>query len=437
MNNKDSEHTEQIFLKELEKVHKHNALMNLLDGTFFALGFSCILPGIVIVSFLRHYTENKFILNLPILLSTVMFTIGPFLASFISGRYRQKKKIFMVTATGHRIAWVPVLLSVIIFRNKPQILLITFFIFYGIFYAFWGWNSIFWREMMGRVLHPAHQATAMGLRESVSNLVGFASAFGVMTVLTAISFPKNYIILFSFFLITFFCTLFFLYRFKEVEYPVTEDESPAKHIQNLFSLPVKDRAFKWFIIFILFSYGYLLTGSLYTTICLERFSTKTTSDNITGIMTILSLLSTTVFSFLLGRIGDKKGILWGYIPGIVAGIIMPFMAIFFKTLPLYLIIFLLTGSIGSTWFIELFVTLNASTPEKRHLYIAFVSLVKTVPVVIYTNVGGWLAQHISIQLPLVISSILCVISLFILLFKLKPLWEEKKKKFISPVPEVL
>jgi MFS family permease len=430
----DRNRLKENFLRDLDRVHDHNALMNLMDGIFFSLGFACILPGIVIVSFLKHYTDNKFLLNLPVFISTTAFALGPFLASFVSGRYPSKKRVMNATAVAHRLSWIPVLLSVLLFRDHPRILLPVFLVTYTVFYACWGWSSIFWREMMGRLLHPDRQASAMGNREAISNIIGFGSGFGVLAVLSFVPFPANYPILFGFFLVTFSVALFFLFRYREAEYPVTHHEHPSAHLRSVLALPAKDPHFRWFLLFILLSYGNLFTGSLYTTIGLDRFSSDRifgivlSADRLTGLMTVLTLLSTSIFSLILGRMADKRGRLWGYLPGTVMSVLLPLWAIFAHRPLGYLGLFLFTGTLSVAWFMELFVTLNFAPPEKRHLYIALVSLVKLVPVVIYTNVGGWIAQNLSPVVTLAVSSVFCLAGLFVMLFKLAPEWTRMSSK---------
>ena len=422
------------YMKELAENHDHNARMNLFDGLFFAMGFSCVVPGIVITSFLAHYTSNKFLLNLPVLISNIMFAVMPFLASFVSGRFKSKKTVMNTIAVFHRLAWIPVLLTIILFKDKPGILLPLFLVCYSIFYALWGASAIFWREMMGRVLHPSKQTSTMGVREAVGNIAGFVASFGVMAVLARLAFPSNYLVLFVFFIASFSLCLIWLFQLREATYPVTHHESPVRHLQSIVELPRKDPLFGWFVVFIFFSYGSLFTGSLYTTIGLDRFGKALNPDRLAGVMTILSLFSNSIFAFLLGRLADRKGRFWGYLPAVIFSILLPLWAIVAMKPAGYLAVFLFLGAINATWFMELFATLNFAPPEKRHLYIAYISLMKIIPIFVYVSLGGWIAQRISPFLTLAISSFLCLVSLAILIFKLRPHWKAAGKASVEPGP---
>jgi hypothetical protein len=53
----------------------------------------------------------------------------------------------------------------------------------------------------------------------------------------------------------------------------------------------------------------------------------------------------------------------------------------------WFVVFLFHGSITLMWMFELFAALSFAPPDKRHLYIAYTSLVKIIPVTLYTNLG--------------------------------------------------
>jgi hypothetical protein len=407
----------------VEKHHDHNARMNILDGTSFAVAFACIVPGTVVTSFLAHYTSNKLLLSMPVFFSNFVFALMPFAASFVSGRFASKKRPMIFLGLVQRVAWLPVILSVVLFRGRPALLLPVFLACYAVYYLFWGSTSLFWRELMGRVFHPAKQTTTMGLRESIGNIAGSVAGIGVIAVLSAVAFPANFVVLFCSFLLAYSMCLVWISRLKEAPYPAGRRESPVRHFREILELPRSDRVFRWFVVFIFLSYGSLFVGSLYTTIGIDRFGSTINPDRLAGLMTFLMLVSNSVFSLVLGRVADRWGRFWGYLPSVVFAVVLPLWAAVAHSLAGYLAVFALIGAQNSSWFIEMFATLGFAPPERRHLVIAFLSLVKIVPITLYINLGGWIAEHVSPILTLALSSVFCLASLLVLVLKLGPRWQ--------------
>jgi len=397
--------------------------MNILDGTSFAVSFACIVPGTIVTSFLAHYTGNKLLLSLPVFISNIAFALMPFVASFISSRFASKKRAMIALGVVQRIAWIPVVLSVVLLRARPAALVPAFFAAYVLFYILWGANSLFWREMIGRVFDPARQTSAMGLRESIGNITGSVAGLGVIAVLSRIVFPTNFLVLFCCFLVAYSMCLVWISRLREAPCPPTPRASPAGHLREILRLPRTDPEFRWFVLFIFLSYGSLFVGSLYTTIGIQRFGTTMNPDRLAGVMTFLMLASTSVFSLLLSRVADRWGRFWGYLPSVVLSVLLPLLAAVARSLAGYLSVFALLGSLNAVWFIEMFATLGYAPPERRHLTIAFLSLAKIVPTTLYINLGGWIAERVSPVLTLVLSSLFCLGGLAILIFKLGPRWQ--------------
>jgi MFS family permease len=277
--------------------------------------------------------------------------------------------------------------------------------------------------MIGRVFDPARQTSAMGLRESIGNITGSVAGLGVIMVLSRIAFPTNFLVLFCCFLVAYSMCLVWISRLREAPVAPARPETPARHLREILRLPRADPEFRWFVLFIFLSYGSLFVGSLYTTIGIQRFGATMNPDRLAGVMTFLMLASTSVFSLILSRVADRWGRFWGYLPSVVLSVLLPLWAAVARSLVGYLSVFALLGALNAVWFIEMFATLGYAPPERRHLTIAFLSLAKVVPITLYINLGGWIAERVSPVLTLVLSSLFCLGGLAILIFKLGPRWQ--------------
>jgi hypothetical protein len=411
--------SQDLYRYELEKNHKHNSLMNILDATFFQVGFAGFVPAIIIVAYLKHFTDNEMILNLPVFIANFSFSLGPFIMSFYSGRVKNKKRAAVLFGFAQRVMLLPILLVVVFLSGSGTLIVPAFLAAFTLFYFVWGAGSIYWQEMIGHALAPDKFTSAMGIRESVSRIVGFFASLGVTAILAGFAFPKNFAALLAMGFVFWFISFFFITRIKEAAYNATNIVRPSKHLKNILMLPVRDRSFRWYMIFILLYYGFLFVGGLYTVTGIERFGGETGSDQLTGIIGIMTVLSSSLFSFIVGRICEKVGKLWGFVFFTVINMLLPLSMAFCGNYYLYLFLIFLSGIINASWFLEISMLMGFSVPEKRNEYIAFNSLVKLIPIILYTNLGGYFANTFSSHITFYVSSAFGLAALLVLAAKFR------------------
>jgi MFS family permease len=419
------------FEQELKQNHRHNTIVHALDALFFSMAAACMLPSVIVVAYLKHFTHNIMVLNFPVFISNFAFALVPFVVSFFAGRIKAKKRAMLMASGLHRLLWIPVLLIVYFFSDNPRVVLPLFIVAYLVYYLMWGVTSIFWQEVVGRTLDPARRSSAMGFRESIANTAGFLMSFAVMYVMGSRPFPDNFVILFVITLIALTISYFWLARLKVAAYDLTHHQEPAQHFKNILRLPRQDPVFKWYALYIIFAYGSLFIGGLYTSIGLDRFGAETGNDRLAGIFTTVSLFSVSIFALVIGRLYDRVGKFWGFLPGICVSILLPFWALFCHNYYGYLFLFVLAGIPWNNWFLELSTILGFSRPEKRHEYLAFNALNKLLPIIIYTNLGGYLAERFSPAVTFVVSACFCTMGLVILVTKLRPQWAKQEMAQVS------
>jgi len=157
--------------EQLLKNYNRNKWLNVGDGTFFTVSYAFIMPGVTIVAFLKHYTDNKIILNLPILFTYVFMALGTFLASFISGKFIKKKKATIISSIAFRVSWILVIFSIIFFKSNSNRFIIIFFIAYAIvhFLTLYCFKNILWVKHTFRAVALIFWQTPMVLSYHISN----------------------------------------------------------------------------------------------------------------------------------------------------------------------------------------------------------------------------------------------------------------------------
>ena len=420
----------KVFYKELSDNHKNNVLWNIIDAGFFQIFYACYMPSVIIVSFLKHYTRSQLMLNFPMVISSFFLMLGSFAMSFVSSKLKTKKKAVLITGSLQRLSWSLVIASVYFFKNDRKMLIFSFLISLVIFEMLQGCVSIFWQEFIGRVFLPERRGSAIGIRESIGGILGFVMGVAAVYILNNISFPNNYITLFA---IGFFAHILSIISIGMIKEPFycpnieNNNKKPLLHVKDVLRLPVTDRIFGWYVLFALFYSGYMFIGSLYTSVGIERFGTIVGIGKLTGIINAVTLFSGAVFIFIISKIYEKTGKYSAFVIIVICMVVTPLWAMICQNFYGYMIVFILNGIITSIWIIDLNTVLDLSPIEKRHEYIAFNCLIKLFPVILYTNLGGYLTDRVSPFAPFIISSFFCFVGLLILLFKLGLFWKNNTK----------
>ncbi len=409
--------SQDSYTNSLSRNHRWNAVVNTVDAVFFQIGFACFVPGVILVSYLRHFTQDQMVLNLPILVSNFLMTLGPFVMSFFASRFQTKKRAMLVTAFLHRASFIPVVLVVWLYGDSPQVVT-PFLLAFGLFYTCWGISTLFWQEMIGRVFAPDRINSAMGLRESVSRIAGFLASFGVLTVLDTVAFPNNFVALFGAAFFLWMLSGLAMTQFREAQYVDAPPARDSSHWRNLWDLPKNDPGLRWYVVFILFAYGFNLVGGLYTVTGLQRFA-AVGADQLTGTINTVTVFASAVFAFLSGRVSDRFGKFWGFFLLCAATLLLNVGMIFVTDYWAYLVLVLLSGVTYVMWVLELTTVLGFTTPEGRHEYLAFTSIVKLVPILVYTNLGGFLANTAGSTCVFAVAAVFSAGALVVLTFGLR------------------
>jgi len=411
---------DDVYSKELRRNHTHNAWWNSADACFFQIAYTCSLPGVIIVVFLKHYTDKQILLNLPVFIASFANGLMPLLMSFISKRLRRKKKAVIIVGTMQRVFWISVVLVVAYFNGNRALLLPLFFASYLIYNLLSGSNTLFWQEFLGRALVTEKFSSAMGIRDSVGRLFGFATSFLSVFILASLAFPNNFIALF---LVTFVgnmgsivCHL----MIREAPFEVAEDSPSPDNRSNGFVEALRDKDYRWYLLFIICVAGSLFIGGIYTNLGIERFKTQYSANAFAGILSVISMGSGALFSFLMGRYCEIAGSFKAFLLLVVALILIPVLTVVSHNPYLFFVAFFLSGVFFSLNFIDFATVLRFGTIESRHSYLSLSSITKLIPIILFGNLGGYLADKFSPELTLLLSAALCVPGLLILVFKLRP-----------------
>ena len=398
-----------------------------MNAAVFHFGFTFIQPAFVVVAYLKHFTDSGILLSFPVFLSNFALGIGPLLASFIVIKRGGRKRAFIVTSVIQRVMLVPMIVAAGVSFQSPAASVGVFLASYAGYSFSWGFSYYYWQELVSRTLDPDRRTSALGTRDAVSRIVDIAASVVTVFVLRAFAFPNNYVACFLLTLLSLLVSLMFVFPMKEIEAHTARETSRRKQFSSLLRLPREDHDFAWFVLFIILSSGTLFIGGLYTSVTLDRFGASHGGDSLAGAVKIVSGVTGIAAAALMGRVFDRHGRFWGFLPGNLAGIAAPLVAIAARDLfLLQMLVFVLRGIGATRWYLEISTTLGFAGVENNHRYIAFVGIAKLLPILVFTNAGGAIAGLVSPEVTFAVAAIFGAASTIILVAVLKPRWDRAR-----------
>jgi len=382
------------FDDEVERDYRWNFAVNLLDWVFFSMGMSFASLNTVLPAFARHLTSSNFLIGLIPCLNTLGWLLPQILIANFVQKLKRKKDLIIFTGLGERIPWLFLFLAVI-FLSSPSLLLVTFFILYGVFSFSGGIGGPAWQDMLAKIIPLRKRGRFFGRGNFLAGGGGIFAAFFSIYLLKSFPFPRNFALCFLFaFIATSVSYVFSPFLIREPVYPVKNKESGFK--EYFLQLPTLLRKDKNFLSFLISSIFLSCGGMATAFFAVHAMNKLTLPDSQIGIFTVLLLTGQTISSILWGYLGDKKGYKLIMELGILLTMLAILLAVVSSSIYLFYGVFFIFGWAFSASFISsLGVVLEFSSPEMRPTYIALANTVKAPFVSLSPLLGGILADRIS------------------------------------------
>lgn len=421
-------------LQLLRESHNRNTALHVSNAALFHFGFLFIQPAFVIVAYLKHFTSHGMVLNLPLFLMQFALGVSPFLASLIRLRTPRRKGAFVFASVVQRIMLIPMIVIAARTPAGSSSAVWLFLLAYAAYNAAWGFSYYYWQELVGRTLDPDRRTQALGLRDAGSKVIDLVAGGVAVYVLRVLPFPQSFAVCFALALGAMVFSVMLVLPMREIEVSRADARGPVtattgrralggERLRSILRLPAENRDFAWFIVFVMVSQTMLFVGGLYTSVLIDRFGATHGGDSLSGVAKLVTSISAVLAALVMGRVTDRYGRFAGFLPTVLASITAPIVAMFAGgSLFLQMSVFVLRGLGMTRWYLEISTTLSFAPPEDHHRYIAFVGIAKLVPVVIYTNAGGAIAEYISPNATFAAAALLSLTALAVLVFALRPRW---------------
>jgi len=375
-----------------ERNYRHNAVVNILDATFYWFGASFIAPTTILPLYVSHFTSSPVVIGLLSMISAS----GWFLPQLFTANWVQRlprKKVGVVNL-GLFTERLPVLLLVpaaMLAGRFPVLSLILFFALFSWYMVGAGVIAVSWQDMLAKIIPLDRRGRFFGIANFGGTITGILGAVIAAWFLDRYDFPHGYVLCFAAAATFIFASWVSLALTREPAQ--ANQESPAssrEYWRHLLVILRTDLNFRRYLISrIITSFGGMAGGFL-VVYAARRWHLP---DSQAGLFTMTMLIGQTAGNLLFGVLADRKGHKLVLEVSTVMGALAMGTASLAAAPIWFHVVFALTGiSVAGFILSGIMIAFEFSAPEARPTYIGLNNTVSGVVAAVAPILGGWLAQ---------------------------------------------
>ena len=163
---------QELAPSQRERIYRHNFVFFLADNILFMVAMGILGATTVIPDFVRHLTNSEILIGLSGSLFTIGFTLPQlFIARYIV-RHARKKWWFVGPNIPVRfVLLIFAVITVLLGKDHPELVLIAFFVCYGIAGFGDGLVGVPWSDMTGTSLDHRWRARMLGLTNAATGVI--------------------------------------------------------------------------------------------------------------------------------------------------------------------------------------------------------------------------------------------------------------------------
>ena len=383
--------TDSDFEREVERNYRHNAIVNILDGTFFWLGASFIASRTILPIYVSHLTDSKLALGLfSMIASTGWLLPQLFTVNWTQRLPRKKVAIVNLGLFTERLPVALLVPAAWLATRSTTLALVVFFILFAWHWFGAGVVAVSWQDMLAKIIPLDRRGRFFGITNFGGMATGVVGAFAATWVLDHYEFPYDYMICFAVAATFIFISWVFLAFTRE---PAQVSEGPAVSQKEYWrSLPAvlrSDPNFgRYLISQIVTSLGWMGGGFL-AVYAVQRWQL---SDGQAGAFTTSMLIGQAVSNLVFGALADRKGHKLGLEVSTVLGAMAVGLASVAPAPTWFHAVFALLGASSAGFMISgIMIAFEFSTPDVRPTYIGLNNTASGIAAGVAPLLGGWLA----------------------------------------------
>ncbi len=408
--------------QDLQKKLRHNAVVNILDGSFFGLSIVGLASYVTIMPlFLSFLTESTALIGFVAALFHIGWQVPQLLTSnYVAGMRRFKPMVVAMTLMERVPYFGLALVAFMIPAIGADLALLLTVLLLGWQSLGGGFTGTAWQSMISKIMPPHRLGTFFGIQSACVNLFGAGGALLASYILAHLEFPQSFSLLFLIAAISLLVSFVFLALTYE---PASEPKDIVERVpwrefgQRLGSILRANENFRWFLIARSLTSLSLTVVSFFTIYGIRRYQM---APEFAGVMTSILLVSNTLSSTLVGWAGDR----WGHrrllMLGNAATVLSIVIAMLAPDVTWFYLVFALIGIVNATqWSTIMTITVQFSSVAERPFYIGMANTL-IAPVTIFAPIiGGWLIDAVSFELTFTIFALAGLLSLLVYLIPMR------------------
>jgi hypothetical protein len=349
-----------------------------LTGDFatFAVGLTFFDPLVIVPAFAQALTGSEIAIGALSALRVIMITLPQIWAASLMASRPRKKPLLIWSSLGGRLPLILLALSVLGWSTeRPWLVMGILGLAVLLFYTSEGFNSIFWPDIVGKVLPASIRGRFLGLGQLIASGGALAASFAVHRILTAeaLPFPANWALLFGLaFAGTMASVGFMGLIHEEPTPPATSMADLRKHVGLLVSYLRRDRRLQRIIAVQVLLYSASAAFPFFVIRAQDLVADPTALiGNLLIVQSLGGMLAALACGYLVDRVGSYAAVRVGAAAECLAlalAVVAPWVPL---ALPLYLAAFFLIGLVTSSiWWVFTTYLMDIAADDARAGYFA-------------------------------------------------------------------
>ena len=402
--------------QSVQKHFKYNLLVNLLDGSFFGLGWGFGSMGTILPLFVSGMTDSALLIGLIPAIHGVTWQLPQlFLANRIT-RLRRYRPLVMLLTLHERIPFLGMALVAFFLAslgNTAAIALTFLLILWQGLGAGLAANP--WQSMIAKIIPSDWRGTFFGLQGALANIGISITAVIAGYLLYRLPDRINFALCFALAGVILGISMVFLGLTRE---PVDTEKSipPRQHLpwREWLDILRQDRNFSAYLGIRFLSSFATMGFAFYIVYGLRRFGMDEVAA---GFLTAALTVTQTIGNVVMGWLGDRFGHRAMLVAGSVAVTASSLLAWGAPSLAWMYPAFILSGLANvAYWTIGMAITAEFGSEETRPTYIGLSNTLVAPATILAPVVGGWIADVFSFQVTFMASAVGGVIIAILLLW---------------------
>lgn len=401
-----------------ERVYRLNFVYFLTDGILFTVAMGLMGSTTVIPDFVRRLTSSEILIGLSGSLFEVGWTLPQlFIARYII-RFARKKWWFVGPSIPVRFVMIIFgIATVLLGKDRPEAILLLFFICYGIAAVGDGIVGVPWADLSGTSLDSRWRARMFGLMSASAGVIMLLVSPLIGRVLGETAFPNNYAILFGAAGVLFALSVVPILFIHELPggKPVEKLPALSEFLPDLGRVLRTDRAFRGIIITRMLTTLFAMAGPFYIGFATQQLGLS--SDVAIPTLLAMQTIGGVGGALLYTWIGARNNLLFIRM-ALVGAAFLPISALLASQvgpLPLYAG-FLMSGLTLSNLFLSYqnYVITHA-TADRRPIYAGLFNTIAAVTSLTAPFIAGTITQQLGYEVLFVVALMMAFLALFVAL----------------------